>query len=122
VPRILFRRATAEVEIGGVRVESGDRVILNILAAHHDPEEFKGPEHLNLHRRYVRHFILGAGPHSCVGAGLIRMAMITVTRPLIEGFSDAALAQPVEFRGGEGFRAPASLVVLLAKGQENGVD
>jgi hypothetical protein len=50
-----------------------------------------------------------------VGASLIRMAMITITRPLLERFAHAQVAGSVEWRGGSGFRSPAVLNVLLHK-------
>lgn len=115
VPRILFRVAAGELEIGGACLHAGDKVVLNVHAAHRDPEEFPQAERLNVQRRRIRHFVLGAGAHSCVGAALIRMAVLTITRPLIERFSEATLEEHVEIRGGSGFRFPGSLPVQLIR-------
>jgi cytochrome P450 len=113
LPRILFRRAVADLEDGGVRIQKGDLVVLNIMAANRDPDRFADAEHVNVQRRHVRPLTLGAGPHSCVGANLIRLAAITLTHPLIERFPNAALDKSVEFKGGSGFRFPASLWVVF---------
>jgi cytochrome P450 len=113
LPRILFRRAVADLEVGGVRIQKGDLVVLNIMAANRDPDRFADAEHVNVQRRHVRPLTLGAGPHSCVGANLIRLAAITLTHPLIERFPNAALDRAVEFKGGSGFRFPASLWVVF---------
>ena len=53
--------------------------------------------------------------HACVGASLIRMAAITITSPLLERFAWAELVEPVEWKGGSGFRAPGSLLVRLGE-------
>jgi cytochrome P450 len=113
VPRILFRRALIDLEIGGVQVHRGDLITLNIVNANHDPDKFKNAERFSVLPCRVRHLTLGSGPHSCVGASLIRMAITALTRPLMERFSSATLHRPVEFTGGTGYRSPSSLWVIL---------
>jgi cytochrome P450 len=113
VPRILFRRALIDLEIGGVHLHRGDKVTLNIVSANHDPDRFKNADRVIVLPCRVRHFALGSGSHSCVGASLIRLAITSLTRPLMERFSSATLHGPVEFKGGSGFRSPSSLWVML---------
>lgn len=115
VPRVLFRRALMDLEIAGVQVHKGDMITLNIVSANHDPDKFKNADHISALPCRSRHFTLGFGPHSCVGASLIRMAITSLTRPLIERFSSATLHRPVEFKGGSGFRSPSSLWTVLNK-------
>jgi cytochrome P450 len=114
LPRILFRRASNDVEFNGVRIRKGERIVLQVLAANHDPENFAHPHRLDVKRRRIRQLTFGAGPHACVGAGLIRMAAVTITRPLLERFSAARLSEPVDWKGGSGFRFPGSLRVSLS--------
>jgi cytochrome P450 len=111
LPRILFRTAIHDVELNGVYIRQGERVVLRVLAANLDPEHFPEPDRVDVSRRRIRHLALGAGPHSCVGAGLIRMAAVSISRPLVERFAAAELTKPVEWRGGSGYRFPASLWV-----------
>ena len=111
--RILFRRATEDINLNGCHISKGERIILRIIAANRDPEHFSNPDQLDVTRRGTGQLALGAGPHSCVGANLIRMAAVTITRPLLERFASVNLAEPVEWQGGSGFRSPASLVVSL---------
>jgi cytochrome P450 len=113
--RILFRRAIADVDLNGVQIRKGDRVVLRIIAANRDPERFSHPGQIDLARRGTGQLALGAGPHACVGASLIRMAAITITRPLLARFVTADLTGPVEWHGGPVFRSPVSLPVLLHK-------
>ncbi|HWW23899.1 MAG TPA: cytochrome P450 [Edaphobacter sp.] len=113
VARILFRRATEDVDLGGVAIQKGERIVLRVFAANRDPERFADPCRFDVMRRGTGQLALGAGPHACVGASLIRMAAVTITRPLVERFAWAKLVEPVEWKGGAGFRTPRSLLVRL---------
>jgi len=113
--RLLFRRAVADVELNGTQIRKGDHLILRIIAANRDPERFPHPDHVDIGRRETGQLSLGAGLHSCVGANLIRMAAITLTRPLVERFASALLTEPVEWHGGAVFRSPVALRVLLCE-------
>ena len=113
LPRILFRQAIDDFEFNGVQIRKGERVVLHVDMANQDPEVFACPHRLDVRRRRIRQLALGAGPHSCVGAGLIRMAAVTLTRALVQRFSAVKLAQPIEWKGGSGFRFPAKLQVKL---------
>jgi cytochrome P450 len=115
ITRILFRRAIEDVDLNGFRIRKGDRLVLRLVAANRDPDRFPQPDQIHLTCRRPGQLSLGAGPHSCVGASLIRMAMITITRPLLERFAHAQVAGSVEWQGGSGFRSPAVLNVLLHK-------
>jgi hypothetical protein len=113
--RVLFRTATADLDLNGFFIRKGERVILRIIAANRDPERFSEPHRVDVTRRDGGHFTLGAGSHSCVGAGLIRMAAITITQPLVQRFASATLALPVEWKGGSGFQSPSSLWVSFSR-------
>jgi cytochrome P450 len=105
--------ATADIDLNGASIRSGERVILRIIAANRDPERFSHPNHVDLARRNAGHLTLGAGPHACVAANLIRMAAIAITRPLVQMVASASLSRPVDWQGGSGFRFPRSLWVRL---------
>jgi cytochrome P450 len=109
--RTLFRTATADLDLNGFSIRKGERIILRIVAGNRDPERFSDPHRVDITRRDGGHFTLGAGPHSCVGAGLIRMAATTITHPLLRRFRSASLALPIRWQGGSGFRSPSSLWV-----------
>jgi cytochrome P450 len=112
--RTLFRTATADLDLNGESIRKGERVILRIIAANRDPERFTEPHRVDVTRRDGGHFTLGAGPHACVAAGLIRMVAATMTHPLVQRFASANLALPVRWQGGSGFRSPSSLWVYLS--------
>jgi cytochrome P450 len=111
--RILGRAATADLDISGCPIRPGERMVLRLVAANRDPAKFTSPNEVDVLRGAPGHLALGAGPHACVGASLIRMASVALTRPLLQRFGSATLAQPVDWNGGAGFRSPSQLWVRL---------
>jgi cytochrome P450 len=111
--RTLTRTATADINLNGSSIRKGEQIILRIIAGNRDPERFSHPHQVDVTRGDAGHFTLGAGPHSCVAAGLIRMAATAITRPLLQRFSPPTPARPVDWQGGSGFRFPGSLWVCL---------
>jgi cytochrome P450 len=112
--RTLTRTATADLDLNGSFIRKGERIVLRIIAANRDPDRFSNPNQVDVTRRDGGHFTLGAGPHACVAAGLIRMAAITITGPLLRRFAPATPGRPIEWRGGSGFRFPGFLWVCLS--------
>jgi cytochrome P450 len=111
--RTIMRMATADIHLNGSFIRRGERIILRIIAANRDPDRFPDPHRVDVTRSDGGHFTLGAGPHSCVAAGLIRMVATVITRPLLQRFGPPTEALPVEWQGGSGFRFPRSLWVRL---------
>ncbi|WP_236657014.1 cytochrome P450 [Acidisarcina polymorpha] len=117
--RTVTRIATADIDLNGCLIRKGEQVILRIIAANRDPDRFPQPNQVDIHRNEGAHFTLGSGSHSCVAAGLIRMAAATITRPLLERFGAPTLVSPVEWQGGSGFRFPRSLWVRLPRAPQD---
>ena len=113
--RVLFRRAVEDVDLNGTSVRKGDRVVLRIIAANRDPARFQCPHQVNVKSYDGGQLALGAGLHACVGASLIRMIVVLLTRTLVEQFSELALSGPVRWKGGSGFRSPVALPVRLTR-------
>jgi cytochrome P450 len=111
--RILSRAATEDVVLNGANIRQGERIILRIIAANHDPERFPNANELDVRRGGGGHLSLGAGSHSCVAANLIRMATVAITQPLVQRFAVAIPEPTVEWQGGSGFRYPKSLWVAF---------
>jgi cytochrome P450 len=68
----LFRWATRDVEVSGVRMTRGDRVTIFYGAANRDPRAFANPDEFCLDRDLRNHVAFGAGIHYCLGAPLAR--------------------------------------------------
>ena len=111
--RTLFRTAVEDMDLNGALIRSGDLVILRIIEANRDPERFACAHQLDILRQDGGHLALGGGLHACVGASLIRVAVQSITRPLLRRFASAILARPVEWQGGSTFQSPRSLWVEL---------
>jgi len=66
------RRATADTEIGGVKIKAGDWVTVPYSLGSLDPDEFENPLQIDIERKNIRHFAFAAGPHFCLGSQLAR--------------------------------------------------
>ncbi|MFZ1286329.1 MAG: cytochrome P450 [Candidatus Phosphoribacter sp.] len=85
-PVMTFRRtATREVELSGVQVQAGDKVVVSFASANRDPEVFPDPDIFDIGRANARrHLAFGAGPHVCLGAFLARSMMTTMFTRLLD--------------------------------------
>ncbi len=86
----LARDATRKVELHGVRLGPGDRVLVSFAAANRDSREFPDAENYRLDREGARHLGFGFGVHFCLGAGLARLEARCVLDALLERFSEVA--------------------------------
>jgi hypothetical protein len=107
----LVRYADTAVDLAGVRVAAGDRVILKIASANRDPAQFADPDRLDLSRRSAGHLALGHGEHSCVGAFVLRAAGASITRVFVERYANAGIAGEIDWRWGSTLVSPGGLPV-----------
>jgi cytochrome P450 len=112
--RFVYRQALADTVINGIDIRQGERLTLRIFAANRDPARFSNPHRLSVMRRDLGQVSLGAGRNICVGAPLIRTATLAATYTLVESFPGVRLLAPINWRGGDGFRSPASLPVVAS--------
>ncbi len=69
------RRATRDVELGGMKISEGEQLILMLCAANRDHEEFDDPDALDIARKPNRHLSFGGGAHRCLGSHLARIEL-----------------------------------------------
>lgn len=69
----LFRHTTRDVELHGVTIPAGKKVLLLFGAAGRDPRHFPDPERFDIARSPNRHLAFGAGVHHCLGANIGRL-------------------------------------------------
>jgi cytochrome P450 len=67
------RQARVDREIGGVKVEAGQQVIVIIGSANRDAARFSDPDRLDIARADAEHLSFGGGSHYCLGATLARL-------------------------------------------------
>ncbi|GAT70663.1 cytochrome P450 [Planomonospora sp. ID91781] len=70
-----LRTVMRPAQVGGVRVEPGDRVTLWNVSANRDEEVFDRPGRFLADRTPNRHIAFGHGPHLCLGARLARLEL-----------------------------------------------
>jgi len=70
------RQAREAVEIDGVQLPAGSRILMMFAAANHDPRQFPEPEAvLPGHRNALPQVAFGTGAHFCLGAPLARLEL-----------------------------------------------
>lgn len=96
------RTATEDVEIGGVTIPAGDRVLLCYGSANFDEEVFEDPFTFNILRDPNPHVTFGGqGPHYCIGANLAKMQLELIFNAIADHLPDlTALGEPTRLRSG----------------------
>jgi cytochrome P450 len=69
-----FRTTTRPVQVGGVTLGAGGKVLLFLGAANRDPRRWDEPGRFDIRRRAAGHLGFGYGIHACAGAALGRAA------------------------------------------------
>ncbi len=111
--RKVSREATASVSVAGIQMSKGERAKLLLASANRDPKEFPEPDHLDITRDAAGQVAFGAGPHSCVGASLIRMAAAIATAVFARAVAAIDETKTIEWRGGSSFQCASALYVYL---------
>jgi cytochrome P450 len=107
-----------EVELGGVRLKKGEKIMPMLAAANFDPQANEHPEKLDLERRPNRHVAFGAGIHFCLGHQLARMEGKCALQALLQRWPKLELATEdsrIRWRTRAGFRALERLPVMTSQ-------
>jgi cytochrome P450 len=112
-PRVVRK----DVELGGVRLKKGDKIIAMLAAANLDPQANPHPERLDLARKPNRHIAFGTGIHFCLGHQLARMEGACALKALFQRWPKLELAvddAEVRWRRRPGLNALEQLPVAAA--------
>ncbi|HEY9264143.1 MAG TPA: cytochrome P450, partial [Mycobacterium sp.] len=90
----LPRTTTRDVELHGVRIPAGSRVLLVWGAANHDEREFVDAERFDVARSAQRHASFGHGVHFCMGSGLARLEARLAFEQWFTRFPNCQLVEP----------------------------
>lgn len=110
---LIDRYTTADVQLGEVKIPSGELVTLSLLAANHDPETYAQPARFDLDRPNLRsHVTFVQGPHACLGLHLARAETQAAAIALLDRFDTLAIDHELT-QGPTGliFRKPDALWV-----------
>jgi cytochrome P450 len=109
-PRVVRKN----IELGGVALRKGDKIMPMLAAANFDPQANPHPETLDLTRKPNRHLAFGTGIHFCLGHQLARLEGICALRALFGRWPKLALAvndSAVRWRRRPGLKAIEHLPV-----------
>lgn len=112
------RYVRKDVELGGVRLRRGDKIMAMLAAANMDPQANPNPERLDLQRKPNRHVAFGTGIHFCLGHQLARMEGRCALKSLFgrwPGLSLAVDEAEITWRKRPGFNAIERLPVLAGQ-------
>ncbi len=104
-PVLHMRRTTSEpVELAGIQLGAGEKVVMWYSAANRDPEVFPDPDTFDVGRTDNPHFAFGGGgPHTCLGAFLARLEVVILLEEMAKrNVRLTRLSEPV--------RAPSNFV------------
>ena len=109
------RTATDDVEIGGVLVEKGQKIVSLLGSANRDPEIFPHADKFDVARSPNPHIGFGAGIHFCIGAPLARLEMSISLPELVKRFPTLELAQDPIRRATFSLRGYEKVMVRCSK-------
>jgi cytochrome P450 len=90
------RVATEDLELHGVRIHAGDKVVVSTTAANRDERHFADPDRFDIARVENPHLTFGHGIHHCLGAALARQELQVVFTTLAVRLPGLNLAVPAE--------------------------
>lgn len=104
----LYKRATRDVELGGVQIPKDSFIQQCWAAANRDPKVYENPQEFDVDRKFGRknrHLTFGFGIHTCPGAPTARMELRVAVEELLRRLPDITLVDPdavkYEFHGTE---------------------
>jgi cytochrome P450 len=108
-----------DLELGGVRLRKGEKIMAMLAAANMDSEAIGHPERLDLERRPNRHLAFGTGIHFCLGHQLARIEGKCALQALFTRWPKLEMAVPdaeIRWRERPGLRAIETLPVVARRG------
>ena len=103
-----------DIELAGVRLKKGDKIMAMVAAANMDPNANEDPEKLDLQRHPNRHLAFGTGIHFCLGYQLARIEGKCALQALLRRWPKLELAiapANIRWRKRPGLRAIERLPV-----------
>ncbi len=79
-----FRTTTRNVEVAGVRIPVGEKVLLFLGAANRDPRRWSNPDSFDIRRNASGHVGFGMGIHRCVGQTVARVEVEILLNTLLQ--------------------------------------
>jgi cytochrome P450 len=116
------RYVRRDVELGGVRLRKGEKIMVMLAAANMDPLANPHPERLDLQRKPNRHIAFGTGIHFCLGHQLARIEGRCALKALFRRWPNLTLAvdqSEITWRKRPGIKAIERLPVTAGREKPN---
>lgn len=111
-----LRTTTEAVELHGVTIPAGARMLLLTGAANRDPEVFADPDTFDLSRDTSASLVFGSGRHHCLGSNLalleLRIALQEIATAVADYDIDAAGLRRIHSSNNRGFVSLPTTVTL----------
>lgn len=88
----LTRTAVRDIEICGVQMKAGDKVVCPTILGSRDPRDYVDAASVKLERGAMRHLGFGFGQHICLGMHLARLELIIAIECWLAGVPQFSLA------------------------------
>jgi cholest-4-en-3-one 26-monooxygenase len=90
----MARTTTRDVELEGVALDAGAKVVVLYESANFDERHFAEPDRFDIERAPNDHLSFGFGPHFCLGASLARVELRAMFERVLSRMPDMELATP----------------------------
>jgi 4-methoxybenzoate monooxygenase (O-demethylating) len=109
-----FRTTTKPVNVAGVQLGEGEKVLLFLAAANRDPRKWDNPERFDIRRKTLGHVGFGFGIHACVGQAVARMEGEIILTELAKRVEKIQLVGEPKLQINNTLRGWASLPVAVS--------
>lgn len=108
-----FRTTTRDVELDGVLIPEGRKILMFLGAANRDPRRWEDPDTFSLDRDPSGHVGFGMGIHQCVGQHVARLEAVSIITALAKRVRTLEIAGTTERHLNNTLRAWRSLPVRM---------
>jgi 4-methoxybenzoate monooxygenase (O-demethylating) len=109
-----FRTTTKPVNVGGVDIDAGQKVLLFLASANRDPRKWENPERFDIRRKALGHVGFGTGIHGCVGQAVARMEGEIILTELAKRVNTLKVVGAPKLQLNNTLRGWASLPVMVS--------
>jgi 4-methoxybenzoate monooxygenase (O-demethylating) len=110
-----FRTATGDIEVDGVMIPDGEKILMFLGAANRDPRRWADPDAYDLSRNPSAHVGFGMGLHQCVGQHVARLEAEALLAALLPRVARLELAAPPRRHHNNTLRAWSSLPLRVRR-------
>ena len=112
-----MRKATADVELGGVVIPAGTLVMANMAAANRDPAVYPDPDRFDITRDgSLGMQTFGGGVHYCLGTHLARLELAEALTVITRRMPNPRCTGPVPWKPLTGMSGPTTLPINFDTG------